>query len=142
MINDTVNIKYLFHAPIPEVWNAWTDPAIIVKWFGSNPKGRGLYAHMNLKPGGKYEISFQEPEGAIHTCYGVYQNITEFQKLSFTWNWVSEPGTESFVTILLFPEGGKTLMQFAHAHVGNKSMHNYLSGWTTTFDKLEALLDS
>jgi hypothetical protein len=31
-------------------------------------------------------------------------------------------------------------MQFEHAHVGNKSSHNYLAGWQATFDKLDRML--
>ena len=66
--------------------------------------------------------------------------VKEFRKLIFSWEWKSEPGVESLVTIELTPEGDHTLMQFEHSHVGNRSMHNYLTGWTMTFEKLNMIL--
>ena len=72
---------------------------------------------------------------------GVYSEVKEFRKLIFSWEWKSEPGVESFVTIELTPDCDHTLMQFEHSHVGSRSMHNYLTGWTTTFEKLNVVLN-
>ena len=137
--DDSINLEIKIHAPVQEVWKAWTDPALILQWIGSDPKGEGLKARMDVRPGGMYEISFRGSDKVEHTCFGIYTEVKEFRKLIFSWEWKSEPGVESFVSVDLTPDNDNTLMQFEHLHVGNRSMHNYLTGWTMTFEKLKLI---
>ena len=136
---DSISLEIKIHAPVQDVWKAWTDPALILKWIGSDPNGEGLRAQLDVQPGGMFEISFRSSDYVEHTCFGMYTEVKEFRKLIFSWEWKSEPGVESLVIIELTPDGNETLMQFAHTGVGNRSMHNYLAGWTMTFEKLKLL---
>jgi uncharacterized protein YndB with AHSA1/START domain len=140
--NNTVSLKIMIHAPLEKTWEAWTDPALILKWFGSDPKGEGIKAEMDVRPGGKFEISFRDSNGTEHTCSGDYLVVEKPAKLSFTWNWKSEPGVESRVTVSFIDKQNSTLMQFEHANLGSASKHDYLQGWQSTFAKLESLLVS
>ena len=139
-MSDTITIETIIHAPIYLVWKAWTDPSVILQWFGSDPNGKGIKAETDVRPGGRYEISFKDSDNTEHTCSGVYKEVYAESKLSFTWTWKNEPGVESFVTVILFSENNTTKMQFEHAHVGTASAHNYLTGWKATFAKLDQVL--
>src|SRR5260221_8502475 len=100
---DIVTIEKIFDVPIMNMWNAWTDPSVVIKWFGSEPGGEVLEAKLDVKPGGRFKITFRNPDQTEHTCSGVYAEVVEFSKLSFSWEWKSEPGVVSFVTMLLTP---------------------------------------
>lgn len=139
---DSINITYRLNSSVAEVWKAWTNPNLILKWFGSDPNGTGIDALLDVRPGGIFEVSFKNGDGTAHTCYGVYTEVEEPNKLTFTWMWKSEPGVESLVTVLLRPDGDTTEMQFQHAHVGYESAHDYELGWKSTFQKLEKMLIS
>jgi len=139
-MTDTITIETIIHAPIYLVWKAWTDPLLILQWFGSDPNGQGIKAEMDVRPGGCFEISFKDSDNTEHTCNGIYKEVYTEQKLSFTWTWKNEPGVESFVTVILSPENNTTKMQFEHANVGTASAHNYLNGWKATFAKLDQVL--
>jgi len=139
-MHDTIAIETILHAPINTVWQAWTDPSLILKWFGSDPNGKGIKAEMDVRPGGSFEISFKDSDNTEHTCFGVYKEVYEERKLSFTWAWKNEPGVESLVTVQMTGENNFTRMNFQHANVGTASAHNYLNGWKATFKKLEQLL--
>ena len=136
----TITIETLFHSPIQNVWQAWTDPDLILTWFGSDPHGKVLEAKLDVRPGGLFEVTFTDADQTKHTCSGTYIEVQEFTKLSFSWTWKSEPGVESFVTLSLSADSNFTRMQFEHAHVGNESRHDYLNGWKATFLKLEQML--
>ncbi len=136
----SITIETVFNLPIDKLWQAWTDRNIILHWFGSDPNGRGIDAKLEVQPDGDFEITFQDADGTQHTCFGKYVEVTRPNKLSFTWAWKSEPGFESFVTLLLTASGQTTLQHFEHTGLGNPSVHNYLKGWTTTFEKLNKLL--
>jgi len=138
----SIKLETKINAPVNKVWRAWTEPAIILKWFGSDPNGKGLKAELDVLPGGHYEITFCNADGAEHTCSGVYDDVQECGRLSFSWEWKSEPGVISHVTVVLAPEGDATLMNFTHANVWTASSHNYLQGWQDTFRKLERALNA
>ncbi len=137
---ESIQIKKHFDAPVQSVWKAWTDPVLILKWFGSDPKGSGLRANLTVNPGGCFEISFQNADGTVHTCRGVYDEVINFSKLKFSWEWESEPGVVSLVSVSFIHEQGSTEMEFIHSGMGNKSIHDYQKGWQSTFLKLEQVL--
>ena len=140
MADDSVKIEMSFNATIEEVWNAWTDPQLVLKWFGSDPNGEGINAQMDVRPGGSYKITFKDSDGTEHTCMGKYLTIENPKRLSFTWEWENEPGVESLLTILLSLRNNVTHMLFEHINVGSASAHNYLVGWKATFLKLNRIL--
>lgn len=135
-----VILEWNFGVPVENVWQAWTDPDIIKLWFGSDPEGTVLEAGLDVIPGGRFKISFQDSDGTRHTCKGTYTGIEVLSSLNFTWSWESEPGHVSFVKVLLksMPEG--TLMHFEHTGLHADSAHNYGTGWKKTFQKLASFL--
>ncbi len=139
--NDSVILSEHFNATPRQVWNAWTDPSLLLQWFGSDPNGKGVQASLDVHPGNRYQVTFSDSNGTEHTCYGQYAEVVPHKKLSFSWAWKSEPGVESFVTIELTPENNHTVMRFEHARVGTASAHNYTEGWRSTFVKLRRVLD-
>jgi uncharacterized protein YndB with AHSA1/START domain len=136
---DSVAITNEFKVPPALVWKAWTEPREVSKWFGSDPKGKVISAEIDLRPGGQFEISFENSDGSPHTCSGMYTLVEPFTSLQFTWQWKSEPGVESQVRIELSPTEHSTRMNFEHVQLGTKSAHNYPEGWRRTFSKLEQL---
>ena len=140
MNDDKVTIEIPINAPLEKLWKAWTDPALISKWFGSDPDGKVMNAELDVRTGGTFEVTFKDSDKTEHTCSGVYKDVQEFRKLVFTWAWKSEPGVESLVTVQLTPDISFTRMFFEHARLGTASRHNYLSGWKSTFAKLERVL--
>lgn len=137
---NAVALSVLLEASPEKVWAAWTQPEFIMKWFGSDPNGTVIEANMNVQPGGSYVITFRDSDGTEHTCVGKYQRVNEPFELSFTWEWKSEPGQVSNVSIDLVPSDGKTFMKFSHTELGASSAHQYEEGWKRTFEKLKLAL--
>ncbi|MGZ5190796.1 MAG: SRPBCC family protein [Flavisolibacter sp.] len=138
--DSSIFIETTFKSSIEKIWEAWTNPNLILKWFGSDPNGKVLKADLDVRPGGFFEITFQDSELTEHTCSGIYEEVQVLSKLTFSWQWKSEPGVESFIIVLLTPEGKSTRMQFEHKNPGSGSKHDYVKGWQNTFTKLERLL--
>ena len=138
--NDTITIETYFPAFSEQLWKAWADPDLILNWFGSDPDGQGLKAELDVRPGGSFKITFKDSDQTEHICRGVYRDVKECSKLSFTWTWENEPGVESFVTVAMDANNNLTRMLFKHARIGTASGHDYLNGWKATFSKLERML--
>ncbi|WP_415910538.1 SRPBCC family protein [Oleiharenicola sp. Vm1] len=137
---DAVRLARRFAAPPADVWRAWTDPADVRRWFGSDPLGTVRAARLDVRPGGSFEVAFADRDGTEHTCRGEYLEVVPAARLAFTWRWQSEPGVETRVRVALAADGAGTRMDFEHAHLGAASRHDYARGWQSTFDKLERLL--
>ena len=140
--DSSIFLETTFKSPVEKIWEAWTNPNLIVKWFGSDPKGKGLSAKLDVRLGGYFEITFQDSDLTEHTCSGIYDEIQVLNKLTFSWRWKNEPGVESFVVLSLTPEGKSTRMQFQHKNLSSGSKHDYARGWHNTFSKLERLLEA
>ena len=47
---ESVFIETTIHEAVEKVWEAWTEPDIIMKWFGSDPNGEVLSAKLDVRP--------------------------------------------------------------------------------------------
>ena len=131
------------YAAAPEkVWEAWTDPQALVKWWGPTPGDKVSLAELDVRVGGRFRIVFGGPEGRDHECAGVYKVVEPGRKLSFTWCWPnSTPDRVSLVTVQLKPAGGGTDLEFLHEQLFDEAARdNHKRGWTGTLGKLEAFL--
>jgi uncharacterized protein YndB with AHSA1/START domain len=135
-----IEILHRFRAPRVAVWNAWTDPEIVARWWGSDPDGVVTAATLDVTVGGRFVVSFQDSTGETHTSEGVYLHVKPPAELGFTWSWVSEPGNTSRVNVELTADGGETRMRFVHSELRGTSAHDYADGWRRTFAKLDRVL--
>jgi uncharacterized protein YndB with AHSA1/START domain len=136
-----VFLEIIFKTSLENVWEAWTNPEWLMNWFGSDPDGKVLKAEVDVRPGGYFTVTFRDANLTEHTCFGRYEEVAPLRKLAFSWQWASEPGVESFITLLLTPAEKFTKMQFEHKNFGSASKHDYEKGWQRTFLKLERLLE-
>ena len=77
--NDAITIDTIIHAPIEAVWEAWTNPAIILNWFGSDPGGTGVKARMDVHPGGSVTAVIEANGGRYENA--VQQEGTTVKKI-------------------------------------------------------------
>lgn len=138
--NNAIQIERYFDSPPGAVWRGWTEAAMVSRWFGSDPAGKVLAVELDVRAGGRFEVTFRDSSGTEHTCGGVYVEVEPESKLSFSWQWRSEPGIQTFVTVRLQPHRDGTTMHFEHAHLIAGSSHDYATGWRRTFEKLANVL--
>ena len=125
-------------AAVPKlVYAAWTDPAMIVMWWG--PTGaETLSAAADPRPGGRYHIVFTTPDGESHDISGAYRDADPHSLLSFTWMWKTLPDRASFVTLTFEDDGeGGTNFTLHHSQFYDEAARDrHEWGWTGALDKL------
>ena len=138
-VSPSLTLKRRLNAAPEKVFAAWTEPSQITKWFGPD-SGAVDSANMDVRPGGRYAIVFHTEDGEEHHVSGVYKEVVRPEKVSFTWAWRSTPERESFVTVLIKPEGSGCILTLIHERFYDdaaRDRHQY--GWTGSLDKLERL---
>ncbi len=144
----SLSITRLIKASPEKVFKAWTDPSLLTRWFG--PHGvTTTAAKVDLRIGGKYQFTMQEPDGTRHHPNGEYRIIDPPKKLVFTWildgqgcSGSDGHHAETLVTIELEDVNGSCRLTLTHDFLPSeesKAAHNM--GWTGSLDRLEALAE-
>ena len=136
-----VEITRRYEAPPERVWQAWTDPRALSRWFGPGEPGSVTQADLDVRPGGRYTVAFRTPDGEEHRVCGRYDTVEAPRRLTFSWAWQSTPERVSFVAVEFVREGTGTLMRFRHDRFHDSAARdNHERGWTATLGKLDTFL--
>jgi uncharacterized protein YndB with AHSA1/START domain len=156
-------ITRVFRAPRDLVFQAWTRREHLLKWFG--PKGSPLLeATLDLRPGGVFHYRMQAPDGTKFWGRWVFREIVPSERLVFAVGfsdekayamrhlWVPDWPLET-LSVVTFADhagiGGGTVVTLtwtpldataaerAAFDAGHDGMR---TGWTGTFEQLEAFL--
>jgi uncharacterized protein YndB with AHSA1/START domain len=125
-----------------QVFSAWADPKKIVHWFGPKETALGsVRADMDVRPGGRYRLSFKTEDGDYHEVGGVYREVVPDSRLVFTWAWHSTPERQSLVTVMVAKDGDGTMLTLSHEQFFDEAARDgHQRGWTGTLDRLDRYL--
>lgn len=102
-------ITRTFNAPARIVFEAWTKPELLKRWW--TPKSFGITfvsCEIDARTGGTYRFVFSHPDFKEPMAFfGKYIEVTPYSRIV----WTNEEGPEGAVSTLTFEEsGGKTLL--------------------------------
>ena len=132
-----------FNVPPEKVFQAWTEPEILARWFG--PDGAAIQsAEIDLQIGGEYRLTLKEPDGSVAVLHGKYRKIDPPHDLVFTWILDGQACAgsdgqyaETVVTLAFQDQGGATRLVLTHDFLPTEeSRDGHFMGWT---DSLESL---
>jgi len=139
----TLVIERVFKAPPDRVFKAWTDPAILVKWWG--PEGFDTPdLKMDVRKGGAYRSVMASPQGGAQTVSGIYREVSPPHRLVMTWAWEQPDGSRGHETVVevtfeAVSAGTRMrLVQRLFQTAEQKSGHNI--GWMSSFNDLDRIL--
>lgn len=139
----TVTINRIFNVPIENVWNAWTQPEHLIKWWGPKGMTTKIIEH-NCTINRKWKYAMLTPEGQKFIAQGEFTEIIEFKSIKSLASF--KPMTDGVEIQSLFEiEGNKTQFTFHIIHPTEKiKMHQenmgLVKGWNSTFDRLSEFL--
>lgn len=128
-------------APIERVFAAWTQPALLVQWWG--PPGVSCpEAQVDLRPGGGFRLANALPDGGVLWIAGDYRTVAPHHSLDFSW--YHEPlGEQTEVTevrVRLRAVAGGTEVALLHEGFGSTgSRDTHAQGWEGCLDGLADL---
>jgi len=135
----SLTIKRRLKAPAEKVYQAWTQPEQMIRWWGPISEVRPKAA-TDVRVGGKFRVSFKGTAGEHHEVSGVYREVVPDRKLVFSWAWHTTPERESLVTIDLRPDGDGTMLTLTHEQFfDQKACDDHRRGWTLFLDNLEGI---
>ncbi len=143
---DPIVVRAKFPVPPARVFAAWTDPEIVVQWFGVQP-GTLVDAVIDLRPGGRWRF-IETRTGRGWTGFeGEYLQIVADELLTFTWAKItttaageSNATPKSRVEIRITAAGDGTEMTINHTGLDDESRIGFRFGWEAGTSNLVQLL--
>jgi uncharacterized protein YndB with AHSA1/START domain len=134
-----------FNAPARIVFEAWTKPELLKRWWA--PKSIGmqfLSCEADVRVGGRYRFVFSHPAAPQPMAFfGRYLEVTPHSRLV----WTNEEGEESgAITTVTFDEkGGKTLLVMHDLYPSKEALDGAIASGSTpemgeSFEQLDELL--
>lgn len=142
----TVVTRRTFDAPRHLVFEAWTRPEHVARWYGFRDSTLSE-CRIDLRPGGEWRFVIRMPDGSEHGFGGVYREVVPPERLVYTFRYDGYPDAEALETVTFEDQEGKTLLTstLLHKSVENRDGHvasGMESGATESLDRLAELLAS
>lgn len=135
----SLTMKRRLNATPAEVYQAWTQPELLARWFGPE-NVQAQHAEIDARVGGRYRIVMRGSDGELHQVGGEYLEVVENERLVFSWAWVSTPERVSRVTVTLKPDGDVTILTLLHEQFFDEAAAGrHEHGWTGSLLKLERM---
>jgi uncharacterized protein YndB with AHSA1/START domain len=141
-------LERVIDVPPTKVWDAWTTPETMTKWFTPDP-WKTVSVEMELTPGGKFNSVMESPEGQQFPNSGCILEVVPGHKLVWTDALLPgfRPSANPFVTacIEIFPEGTGTRYRATALHKDEETMKKheemgFHEGWGAALDQLVAVI--
>ena len=136
-----VRIERTFDAPAEEVFDAWTSPEVLSRWFHSERDWSTPTAEVDLRVGGKIRVAMLEPDGTEHAMGGEFTLIDRPRRLAMTWTFDDWPEQQQLVELEFTERDGRTTVVLINTGIDTEQHRGEQDeGWHDCLDQLEHLL--
>jgi len=153
-------LERIVDVPRHLVWQAWTDPKHLVKWFTPAP-WKTVDCEIDLRPGGIFRTVMQSPDGQDFPSQGCYLEVVPEERLA--WTDALEAGFRparaptrptkecstltmtAVITLDMHGKGTKYTALVMHRSEESRASHEAMGfheGWGKALDQLVALVKS
>jgi uncharacterized protein YndB with AHSA1/START domain len=119
-----ITVEATISAPVSKVWEAWTLPEHITKWYFASEDWHAPYAENDLRPGGKFTTRMEAKDGSFGFDFGgIYDEVKHNEAISYTL------GDGRTVSILFTAAGDQTTVTETFEAEGQNPIEMQRGGW-------------
>ena len=139
-----VRIERTFKAPAEAVFDAWTSPEVMRRWWHAGPEWETPEAEVDLRVGGKVRVVMRASDGTEVQAHGEYTLIERPNRLEMSWTFSDDPSNTQQLIELAFSESeGATTVVMVNSGIATDERRDAQDyGWRGCFDELERALAS
>jgi uncharacterized protein YndB with AHSA1/START domain len=144
----TMTLEAEFDASPERVWQLWSDPRQLERWWGP-PTYQATVVARDLRPGGRVEYQMTGPEGDAHRGFWEVDEVQPPHRLVFRDGFANADGTPNSALPLTTTRvtieaigGGKTRMVIESAFPTIEAMEQLAAMWglPQTVGQIDAIL--
>jgi uncharacterized protein YndB with AHSA1/START domain len=138
-------LRRRFTVPRENVFRAWTDPAVLNRWW-CPPGWSPAEIEVDLRVGGAYRIGMRKGESDPPVyVYGSFLEVQIPQRLVYTWHWENafEQMPQTRVTVEFVESSGTTEVVLIHENLPEIGVClHHRTGWTAAWERIDRSLTS
>lgn len=137
---DQLHFQRTVAAPRERVFELWTKPEHIKRWFGGF-ETEVERVELDLRPGGSYRIAVKVEQG-VSLFTGEFVTVEPPERLVYTWRTEGgSPGsTTTTVEVTFTARGDRTDIELTHAgFVEPQVQELHAKGWQACFEALASM---
>jgi uncharacterized protein YndB with AHSA1/START domain len=135
-----VRIERTFAASAEEVFDAWTSPEVMRRWFHAFEDWETPEAEVDLRVGGRVRVVMRRPDGRDAGMGGEYRLIDRPNRLVMTWTFDDYPDNEQLIELTFSEtEGSTTVLMINSRITSNERRESQDMGWYGCFNELQRI---
>ena len=136
-----LRIERTYQASAEEVFDAWTSPEVMRRWFHPAPDWDTPGAEVDLRVGGRVRVAMRRPDGTRAEAWGEYTLIDRPHRLAMTWTFNDDPSNEQLIELSFSESGGSTTVLLVNSGISTGERRDAQNwGWNGCLDELERIL--
>jgi uncharacterized protein YndB with AHSA1/START domain len=137
-----VRIERTFDAPAEAVFDAWTSPEVMRRWWHAGPEWETAEAEVDLRVGGKVRVVMRGRDGSEVEAQGRYTLVERPLRLEMTWTFSDDPShSQQLIEVTFSESDGATTVAMVNSGIATDERRDAQDhGWRGCFDELERAL--
>jgi uncharacterized protein YndB with AHSA1/START domain len=136
-----VRIERTFAAPAEDVFDAWTSPEVMRRWFHVAPDWGTPEAEVDLRVGGTVRVVMRKPDGTEVEARGEYTLIERPRRLAMTWAFGDDAWQEQTIELSFSESEGATKVLMVNSGISTEERRGAQDeGWRGCLNELERAL--
>ena len=136
-----VRIERVFAASAEEVFDAWTSPEVMRRWFHVASNWSTPEAEVDLRVGGQVRLVMRRPDGSEVEARGEYTVIERPGRLVMTWTFDDDPSNEQLIELSFSESERSTTVLMVNSGISTDERRDGQDwGWRGCYDELERML--
>ncbi len=137
-----LRIERSFAASAEDVFDAWTSPEVMRRWFHCGPDWETPVAEVDLRVGGFVRIVMRRPDGREAGARGLYTLIDRPHRLAMTWTFDDDPSKQQLLELDFSESDGTTTVVLVNSQIStDERREGQDEGWRGCLDQLARVLD-
>jgi uncharacterized protein YndB with AHSA1/START domain len=137
-----LRIERTFVASAAEVFDAWTSPEVMRRWFHCGPDWETPEAEVDLRVGGKVRVVMRKPDGTEVEAQGEYTLLDRPHRLVMRWTFDDDASNEQLIELSFTELAGSTTVTMVNSGIStDQRRDSQYKGWEGCFDELELIFD-
>jgi uncharacterized protein YndB with AHSA1/START domain len=141
---EPLRIERTFDAPAEIVFDAFTSPEVLKRWWHAEHNWETPFAEVDLRVGGALRIVMRDPASGSETGGGGHFTLIDRpRRLAYTWTWDADDQSRSqHVEVQFHESDGRTTVVLTNSGIPKREVDDYNDGWNNSFDNLAVYLQT
>jgi uncharacterized protein YndB with AHSA1/START domain len=136
-----LRIERTYEASAEEVFDAWTSPEVMRRWFHCFEDWETPEAEVDLRAGGGVRVVMRRPDGQEAGMGGEYRLIDRPHRLVMTWTFDDHPSNEQLIELTFSESEGSTTVLMVNSRISTDGRRDAQDvGWYGCFIELQRAL--